>query len=419
MRLLAPLWSRATYRGWIWLIMGGALMMPFMLVGSLFSDWARTDPGPGMGGVVDPLVYLGVLPLVAAVSLLLPDREVERTAARRLLGADFEPPADDASWNTRWRTGCWFTLHAAVGGLLSGVTLALVPYAGYLVFVGVAGEGPMAPLPDDWSPRWGLLLGPLALVALIAVVAASTAGLRRLAPRLLGTGATDRLARLRAESARLTARNRIARELHDSVGHALSVVVVQSGAAARLIETDPAFAARAMGAVGETARGALAELDTVIGALREDGDRRRGPRPDLADLESLAAESGVEAEVRITGDLREVSGLASREAYRIVQEALTNVLRHADEPRAVIAVEVGDRLARIAVESPSARPGRAGRGGRGLIGMRERAAVLGGTVEHGREDGRWVVRAAVPLETTDGSTGRAADGGTAAHSADR
>jgi signal transduction histidine kinase len=395
MRLLAPLRSGATYRGWVWLILGGALMMPFMLVGAIGYNWFH--PESGFGGALHPLVFVSVIPLVAAVSLLLPDREIERTAARRLLGAEFASPADDGTWNSRWRTGCWFTLHAVLGGALSGITLALVPFTVYLVVNGalvVLGRGPTGiytgPIAD-----WGLLTGPLFLAALVYLVAAAGAGMKVLAPHLLGQGAADRLAASRAETARLAARNRIARELHDSVGHALSVVVVQSEAASRLIDADPAFAARAMAAVGETARGALAELDAVIGALREDRDGSRGPQKDLADLEALAAESGVDVDLRVRGDRDAVGRLTSRETYRIVQEALTNVLRHADEPRAVVDLDLDGGVA-VAVASPAARRPRPRPGGRGLIGMAERAAVLGGTAETHWADGTWTVRIALP-----------------------
>jgi len=401
MRLLAPLWSRATYRGWVWIILGGALMMPFMMVGAIVYNWRHPDSG--FDGIIEPGVYFAVLPLVAATSLLLPDREVERTAARRLLGADFTAPADDATWNARWRTGCWFTLHAAVGGLLSGVTLAIAPFTVYLAYYGsrltfgITEEEPA--YYSGWTIHWGLILAPLLLIALIGLVAAATAGMKALAPRFLGQGAADRLAASRAEAARLAARNRIARELHDSVGHALSVVVVQSEAAARLIDKDPAFAATAMSAVGETARGALAELDAVIGALREDRDDARAPQRGLADLPAMAAESGVDADLDVSGDPESLGRLASREIYRIVQEALTNVLRHADEPRAAVAVAVGERECTVAVTSPAARRPRRRPGGRGLIGMAERAAVLGGTAETDWVAGQWTVRAAVPIET--------------------
>ncbi|MDA1365784.1 sensor histidine kinase [Glycomyces algeriensis] len=400
MRLLAPLWSRATYRGWVWIILGGALMMPFMMVGAIGRN--AVDPDAGFDGIIEPAVFAAVLPLVAAASLLLPDREVERTAARRLLGAEFASPADDESWNSRWRTGCWFTLHVAIGGVLSGITLALVPYVCYLLYHGArATFTNLGPEPGPFGgpvATWGLLTGPLFLAALIAFVAATTAGMRALAPRLLGQGASDRLAASRAEAARLAARNRIARELHDSVGHALSVVVVQSEAASRLIAHDPAFASQAMAAVGETARGALAELDAVIGALREDRDDARAPQRDLADLAQLAAESGVAVDLRVTGDPETLGRLASREIYRIVQEALTNVLRHADEPRAAVTVEL-DTEASVTVTSPAARRPRGRPAGRGLIGMAERAAVLGGTAAADWHAGEWTVRAAVPIET--------------------
>jgi signal transduction histidine kinase len=401
MRLLAPLWSRATYRGWVWIILGGALMMPFMMVGAIGHN--ALDPDNGFNGIIEPAVFAAVLPLVAAASLLLPDREVERTAARRLLGAEFASPADDDSWNSRWRTGCWFTLHAAIGGVLSGMTLAIVPYAAYLLYYGaraaLTGFDTTPAFYIGSIPELGLLTGPLILAALIALIAAATAGMRALAPHLLGQGAGDRLAASRAEAARLAARNRIARELHDSVGHALSVVVVQSEAASRLITHDPAFAAQAMAAVGETARNALAELDAVIGALREDRDDSRAPQRDLDDLAHLAAESGVAVDLHVTGDPEALGRLASREIYRIVQEALTNVLRHADEPRAAVTVDVGAAEAAVTVISPAARRPRGRAGGRGLIGMTERAAVLGGTAAADWHAGEWTVRAAVPIET--------------------
>jgi signal transduction histidine kinase len=177
------------------------------------------------------------------------------------------------------------------------------------------------------------------------------------------------------------------------------VVVVQSEAASRLIGTDPAFAATAMAAVGETARDALAELDAVIGALREDRDGARGPQKDLADLEALAAESGVRTELRVTGDRESLGRLTSREAYRIVQEALTNVLRHADEPRAAVDLDIGDAGVAVAVASPAARRPRPRPGGRGLIGMAERAAVLGGTAAADWDAGTWTVRVELPKGT--------------------
>ncbi|MBO3733184.1 sensor histidine kinase [Glycomyces niveus] len=401
MRLLAPIRSRATYRGWVWMILGGALMMPFMMVGAIGRNFL--EPESGFDGILEPAVFAAVLPLVAATSLLLPDREVERTAARRLLGAEFASPADDTTWNSRWRTGCWFTLHAAVGGVVSGITLALVPFAAYLLYYGAltafSGRGAVPGYFDGPVSDWGLLTGPLLLIALVLVVAGATAAMKALAPLLLGQGANDRLAASRAEAARLAARNRIARELHDSVGHALSVVVVQSEAASRLIARDPAFAAEAMAAVGETARGALAELDAVIGALREDRDDARAPQRDLADLASLTAESGVDVDLRVTGDPGTLGRLASREAYRIVQEALTNVLRHADEPRARVQVDIGAAETAVTVTSPAARRPRGRPGGRGLIGMAERAAVLGGTAETAWTAGEWTVRAAVPTDT--------------------
>ena len=415
MRLLAPLWNPATYRRWTWAVLGGALLMPYMMLGGLVHSWFR--PASGIDSFIHPAIFLGVLPLVAVSSLILPDLEGERTAARRLLGARFASPDRDGSWNSRLRTGAWFTVHAAVGGVLSGLTLVMLPFGVYLIYTGVVGADSRDLLPDAWPIRWGMAIGPVVLLVVVWVVDGACRGMRGLAPRLLGPGVEELLAASRAEAARLAARNRIARELHDSVGHALSVVAVQSGAASRLVESDPRFAAEAMAAVGDTARSALAELDTVIGALREDRDPRPTPQPGLDQLEALAAESGVETELRVHGDLGAVRGPASRESYRIIQEALTNVLRHADRPRAAITVDAAGDAVRITVDSPAERSRGARHGGRGLTGMRERAAVLGGRVEVGSEGDRWIVRATVPFE--EGTAGRSADADAAAHSVDR
>ena len=195
-------------------------------------------------------------------------------------------------------------------------------------------------------------------------------------------------------------RLRIARELHDVLAHTLSVVTVQAGVGRRVGTARPAEAMRALRAVEEASRGALDELRRLLCLLRSDdepGDAIAGlaPAPGLGDLGSLAAmvrDAGTPVMVDLTGDVTALPPVASLTAYRIVQEALTNVVRHA--PGAEATVRVGIGLAGVRIEVTDS--GRAGTGrtpqaaglavggkGHGIAGMRERAAIFGGTVDAG------------------------------------
>ena len=214
---------------------------------------------------------------------------------------------------------------------------------------------------------------PLALIPLVWVAAGAGALLARLAPVLLGPTPAERIAIL-AE------RNRVARELHDSVGHALGVVSIQAAAAERVLDSDPAFAREALRHIAASARDGQRDLDHVLGLLREEPSP---PAPDLGDLD-----------VEVSGDLHRVPGAVSREAYRIIQEGLTNAARHgAGEPSVTIAVR-DDRL-ELELTNPvgSARPG----GGRGLPGIEERVAILRGRMSAGSEAGVWRLKVELPL----------------------
>nr|WP_307870707.1 histidine kinase [Actinoplanes brasiliensis] len=139
-----------------------------------------------------------------------------------------------------------------------------------------------------------------------------------MAPVLLGPSAAERVAALEARERQLAERNRLARELHDSVGHALTAVTLQAGAARTVFDSDPAFARRALGSIEDLGRTALEELDAVLGLLRDDASG-----PTLADVGRLLT-GEVDAEV----DDVDVPAPISREAYRIVQECLTNAAKH-------------------------------------------------------------------------------------------
>ena len=194
-------------------------------------------------------------------------------------------------------------------------------------------------------------------------------------------------------------RLRIAREMHDVVAHHLSVIVIQAEAAQEVLDTDPDRAGAAMGTVADTARTALGELRRVLGGLRSEA--ALGPQPDLASVDDLVAsvrQAGLTVDVRTEGAARPVGGVVGLAAYRIVQEALTNVLRHAAARRAEVALAYGDDDLVVTVSDDGRGPAGGDSGGHGLVGMRERVTVLGGSLDAGPGvGGGFAVRARLPL----------------------
>jgi signal transduction histidine kinase len=207
-------------------------------------------------------------------------------------------------------------------------------------------------------------------------------------------------------------RLRIARELHDITAHSLSIIAVQSGAAAHVIDTDPAEARHSLDAIRRTSKGALEELRAMLGVLRsaEDGfDAPLAPSPGLAGLGELAkplAEAGIEVTLDVDPEIGDVPAVVEASAYRIVQEALTNVVRHAGPCSVTVTVRrADDALALDIVDTGrgSAEMGTAS--GHGLTGMRERAVALGGSFTAGPATGRgFRVAARLPLGGRGGRT---------------
>jgi signal transduction histidine kinase len=212
--------------------------------------------------------------------------------------------------------------------------------------------------------------------------------------------ANDRI----ADQAVTEERVRIARELHDVVAHHVSVMGIQAGAARRVLHRDPERAAEVLGSVEASSRAAVHELQQLLGFLRGAGDPTADtvPQPTLAELGTLVERmraAGLPVELSTDGADGELPGGVELSAYRIVQEALTNALKHGG-PRARAAVLLRrDRDAlRLTVSSTGDGTDRTGPPGRGLIGMRERAALHGGTVEAGHApDGGYEVRATIPV----------------------
>jgi signal transduction histidine kinase len=202
-------------------------------------------------------------------------------------------------------------------------------------------------------------------------------------------------------------RTRIARDLHDSAGHAINVILVQAGAARLLQERDPQGSLAALETIEEVARETIGEIDQLVRALRDDGsliadtgDEAVEPPPGLAALETLAErqrDAGLDVDVHVHGSRPKLAPSIDRAAYRILQEALTNAARHG-QGSADVDLSFGPSALEITVTNATAPNTAAGSGGLGLAGMRERAALLGGSVEAAAADGLFRVHAHLPYD---------------------
>lgn len=215
-----------------------------------------------------------------------------------------------------------------------------------------------------------------------------------------------------AEQAVSLERVRIARELHDVVAHHVSAMGVQAGAARRTLRTDADRAEHALRHVEQSARDAIAELRTMVVALRSDGDGD-GPMPTLADVDGLLAtaqDAGQIVDYRVVGEPSAVSPMAELTLVRVLQESLTNARKHAG-PTAHVDARLryrGDVVEVEVSDDGHGAPKRALGTGMGLTGMRERVAAVGGTLEAGaRPAGGWLVRATLPTRIVAAATAEA------------
>ncbi|MCK1796504.1 histidine kinase [Streptomyces sp. XM4193] len=395
---------RATGRSWAHLLLGGAVFMPpFLLASVVVGTALRAD-------LTDPrtqfAAYALALPVVAAIGSLAPVRPLSAAAAQALLEvpADRLSSASGQSAAARRRSAGWLVLHTATGALVGALSLTVPPAVVVMLllpFVGDAGrDWPWTKVfeaaPPVLAPLAGMLLG--VALPILAILAGKL--LRGVAPVLLGPTPADRLLEAERRAERLAESNRIARELHDSVGHALSAVTLQASAARRVLDRDPEFVRRALAAVEETGRRAVEELDSVLGVLREGADGRRSPGLEaLGSLLESTAAAGVELTVRGDPHPAGLTAEVSREAYRIVQEGLNNVLRHAGPAPTTLELHADSEELTITMDNELPGPARGGRptGGRGLTGVAERARLLGGSAESAPYGDGWRLTARLPL----------------------
>ncbi|MFE1272275.1 sensor histidine kinase [Streptomyces sp. NPDC058758] len=293
---------------------------------------------------------------------------------------------------------------AAVYSPYRVATLTALPVA--VALVGTSGNSVTPIVPNEYIAL--LILAPMAVAAV---------GLRTWKLRTdEGRTRLSALEREQAEALRRAVeheRARIARELHDVVTHNVSVMIIQAGAARTIMKTSPEQAGEALLAVEAGGRAAMTELRHVMGLLTmadddSDGpdgeaDAELAPQPGLDRLETLVGrvrDAGLPVALTVTGPPRPLPPGLELAAYRVVQEALTNTVKHAAGATAAVTVEYRPERLRVEVTDTGGRPGTGTGSGRGLIGLRERLAVHDGTLHAGRRlTGGYRVEALIPLET--------------------
>jgi signal transduction histidine kinase len=207
---------------------------------------------------------------------------------------------------------------------------------------------------------------------------------------------------LAAREAVVEERARIARELHDAIAHNVSMMVVQAGAERRVLDDDHQPTREVLATIEQIGRGALTEMRRLVGMLRSEADPPLAPQPGIDDLATLVAqvrEAGLPVDLRVEGERRDLPVGVELSAYRIVQEALTNALKHAGDAHATVRIVYGpDSLELEIVDDGAGGTSPVSGGGHGLVGMRERVALYGGRFDAGRRpSGGFAIRVLLPI----------------------
>ncbi|MFI7128082.1 sensor histidine kinase [Nonomuraea sp. NPDC050153] len=312
-------------------------------------------------------------------------------------------------WLTFAPTVLVLYLVAATASLVWSVTglaaCALGAVAAILIFYDQVFPG-LAPAasPTEMPPYWPVEIGATCVLLAAGWVVGTVVRWKR--------DTTARLVRHLAEAAVADERRRIARELHDVIGHSMSLIAVKATVANHVADARPQEVRAALAVIEQTSRGTLAEIHRVLGLLRSDGDLQEThvPVPGMANLPELAAHArsaGVEVDLTVRAEA-ELSPTVAASVYRIVQQALTNVITHAGPTRCSVTVDVDGQAAVIEVVDDGPRHGRPSRtvpGGHGLIGMRERVKLYGGMFSaEFRPEGGFRVAARLPYDPNGTST---------------
>ncbi|MEK8107981.1 histidine kinase dimerization/phosphoacceptor domain-containing protein [Micromonospora sp. M12] len=258
---------------------------------------------------------------------------------------------------------------------------------------------------DGRNSGWLTVTGVVMLIGLVYAVAGVSALAGLMAPVLLGPAQAERIAALEAQATRLAEHNRLARELHDSVGHALTVATLQAGAAREMLDTDPEFVRRALTAIEDVGRTAMDDLDHVLGLLRRTDAtdrwwRRSVPSPTWTGWSPTLA--------RPAWRCRHIAPATRRECRGGLPGGLPDGPGRADQRRPTrprpgdVAPGPAPDALELELINALSHPDRVrpGRGGRGLDGLRERVLLLGGRLTVGPDGDRWLLRARLPYEET-------------------
>ncbi|GES33572.1 histidine kinase [Streptomyces angustmyceticus] len=392
-KLNRPLSCGTGFRDWVYAALGAALSLPPLTAALLFAP-PRWPAGLRVLGFVCAFTVVTV-----AMGAPRSARRASVWLANGLLGAGLPEPVDTTGprWVNRLRTVVWLVPHMVLGGVVTAVSCLAVFGAVAFPSVWLGGEERMTVfglslwIGEGWRGTWALLpaVGCLALAA--GVTLGGAVLLRRLAPVLLGHRPGERLAAAEEQMNLLAQRNRLAQELHDSIGHTLTASTIQAAVAVELMDSDPAGARRALNSIEETSRAAMDDLDHVLGMLREERPSTV-PRPTLSDLGPLVERvrgAGAELAVQVHGDLALVPATVSREAYRVVQEGLTNALRHGGKAGIRLRTTVRDGWLELELTNPVGTGERARQraGGQGVQGIRDRVRLLRGTTHAGVVEG--------------------------------
>lgn len=375
---------------------GLGLLVVALLVASLIEIWLPADPATrGWGGprLVSTLLALAsILPLLVmrlyplqslAVSFAAACCNIVLTAPHQASFEGFVAVAVlayGAGAYLETARAMWAIVGLDLGFIALGVLLAVFDDYDSLEY---------APVPFWLLMAWvvGRLLRSWRLRA---------EELEGLAAELAAERDARALAAVEAE------RMRIAHELHDVVAHNVSVMTVQATAASRILASDPEEARQALATVERTGRETVDEMRLLLGVLRRPGtDEPFAPQPGLAELDALAervGSAGLPVKVVVEGRPRPLAAGLDLAAYRIVQEALTNVLKHAGGTQAEVTVRYAESVLELEVVDDGVGNGAGGGTGNGLVGMQERVAMYGGQVEMGRRaGGGWELRAHLPV----------------------
>lgn len=456
---MAVLWRRLLV-----LLIGGVVALPYIAVIIwVVTAWNESaNRATALGVLAIGIVTFALLCVPAFLTVI---RALERTLAEQLLGLTIAVPARQPTSSDRVRGALFYFGHIFAGALLLITVIVLLPTAELLAvepsrvielsggFIGtetdlgvdantengvpVVRDAPAILLPADLIQ----IIAPFTVLMLVAVIIAEGYFLPHYAQILLGPSADDRAVLAGAARVQRFRRSLLAREVHDSIGHALTVTTMQATVARRVLRSDPELAGVAIDEIARSGREAVAELDRVLGLLRaetEEGKRpvfgektrqsepveartqpvEAAPRRTLRDIERLTEEAqavGHPTQLSISAEAAALPDELVNELHSIVREALTNSLRHASTPGLTVNIAVEGKTVRVETRNACAQSDPifarrsdetdrrdspeelSSRKSRGLVGIGERVVLYGGEVSWGVDEREWILRTVLPV----------------------